>query len=268
MKQEIKHVKVHCASLMDICHLKNAELEKKHQEYKGRVVLLGDIVKDDSGSYAVFTEHGSSASRMTAAKVMDIIWRTSSWRSICLHSSQHGRFSEIAENSKMSRHLDTSTTTRMGPNHGPVWKTQSFLLIEVYNGHLLAGLLWKKAIWETSIGERLEKTSQLGMLIRAPRERFFFLSVYVDDVKMAGKKQNIDPIWKVLSKDVDLGQPTSFLDHVLLGLHSKTMWNKQYCWQLQNHVRTKNLTQEQRKKTTKLGKTEYFYVVLRCGRSC
>ena len=39
---------------MDICHLKNAELEAKHQKYKGRVVLRGDIVKDDSGSYAVF----------------------------------------------------------------------------------------------------------------------------------------------------------------------------------------------------------------------
>ena len=47
---------VHFASLMDICHLKNAELETKDQKYKGRVVLRGDIVKDDSGSYAVFTE--------------------------------------------------------------------------------------------------------------------------------------------------------------------------------------------------------------------
>ena len=46
--------RVHFASLMDICHLKNAELEAKHQKYKGRVVLRGDIVKDDSGSYAVF----------------------------------------------------------------------------------------------------------------------------------------------------------------------------------------------------------------------
>ena len=51
--------KVHFASLMHICHLKNAELETKHQKYKGRVVLRGDIVKDDSGSYAVFTEQGS-----------------------------------------------------------------------------------------------------------------------------------------------------------------------------------------------------------------
>ena len=46
-----------------------------HQKYKGRVVLRGDIVKDDSGSCAVFTEQGSSASQMTAAQVMDIISR-------------------------------------------------------------------------------------------------------------------------------------------------------------------------------------------------
>ena len=70
-----KGAKVHFASLVDICHLKNAELETKHQKYKGRVVLRGDTVKDDSGSYAVFTEQGSSASQMTAAKVMGIISR-------------------------------------------------------------------------------------------------------------------------------------------------------------------------------------------------
>ena len=66
---------VHFASLMDICHLKNAELDAEHQKYKGRVVLRGDVVKDDSGSYAVFTEQRSSSSQMTAAKIMDIISR-------------------------------------------------------------------------------------------------------------------------------------------------------------------------------------------------
>ena len=55
---------------MDICHLKNADLEAQHQKYKGRVVLRGDIAKDDSGSYGVFTEQGSSASQMTAAKII------------------------------------------------------------------------------------------------------------------------------------------------------------------------------------------------------
>ena len=54
-----KGIKVHFASLMDLCHLKNAELETRHEKYKGRVVFRGDIVKDDSGSFAVFAEQGS-----------------------------------------------------------------------------------------------------------------------------------------------------------------------------------------------------------------
>ena len=66
---------VHFSSLMDFCHLKNSELEPQFQKNKGRVVLRGDIVQDESGSCAVFTEQGSSASQMTAAKVMDIIAR-------------------------------------------------------------------------------------------------------------------------------------------------------------------------------------------------
>ena len=38
-------------------------------------MLRGDIVKDDAGEHAVFTEQGSSASQMTAAKIMDVIAR-------------------------------------------------------------------------------------------------------------------------------------------------------------------------------------------------
>ena len=31
------------------------------------------------------------------------------------------------------------------------------------------------------------------------------------------RNQNLDPMWKLLNKEVDLGEPTSFLDHVYLG---------------------------------------------------
>ena len=58
-----------------ICHHRNSELEQKFQTYKGRVVLWGDMVKDDSDSCAAFTEQGSSAPQMIAAKVMDTIAR-------------------------------------------------------------------------------------------------------------------------------------------------------------------------------------------------
>ena len=53
-----KGEKVSFVSLMDIHHLKNAELEVKTPR------LRGDIVKDDSVSHAVFTEQGSSASQL------------------------------------------------------------------------------------------------------------------------------------------------------------------------------------------------------------
>ena len=47
----------------------------KIQKYTGRVVFRGYIVTDDSGACGVFTEQGSSASQMAAAKVMDLIAR-------------------------------------------------------------------------------------------------------------------------------------------------------------------------------------------------
>ena len=38
-----------------------------------------------------------------------------------------------------------------------------------------------------------------------------------DNIKLAGKKQTLNPMWKVFNKDVDLGGPTSVRDHVYLG---------------------------------------------------
>ena len=84
---------VHFASLMEICRLKNAELEAKHQKYKGRVALRGDIVKDDTGSFVVFTEQGSSASQIDKSsnhgyhlQIAALRW-TRSRRNIHLHQS-------------------------------------------------------------------------------------------------------------------------------------------------------------------------------------
>ena len=56
--------------LMDVCHQKlgvGADVPK----YKRTCCAPSDIVKDDSGSYAVITEQGSSASQVMDAIVMD-----------------------------------------------------------------------------------------------------------------------------------------------------------------------------------------------------
>ena len=105
--------KVHFASLMDLCHLKNSELEPQYQKYKGRVVLRG-------GSYAAFTEQGISASQNDSRKSHGHYFktarmrRTSSRCSILLNLCQNGRCIDVIANSKvrMSRYLDTSTETQ------------------------------------------------------------------------------------------------------------------------------------------------------------
>ena len=78
-------------------------------------------MKDDSGSYTVFTEQESSASHMTAAKVMDVIARLPGCAgqaadavSACTQVKVEDDLT-LFKNSKigMSRHLDSSTTTQM-----------------------------------------------------------------------------------------------------------------------------------------------------------
>ena len=83
-------------------------------------------------------------------------------------------------------------------------------------GHHLAGLLWEGQFEKILSKYGWEKVSIWESLF-VHREKGFFFSVYVDDIKLAGKKQNIDPMWKVLNKEVDLGEPTSVLDHENLG---------------------------------------------------
>ena len=73
-----------------------------------------------------------------------------------------------------------------------------------------------KAISENPIKARLLMKVSNWECFFAHRQKGLFLSVYVDDIKLAGKK-HIDPLWKLLNKEADLGEPTSFLDHVYLG---------------------------------------------------
>ena len=92
----------------------------------------------------------------------------------------------------------------------------------------------------------LRNSSKLWMLICKSR-KMLFLSVQTDDVKLTGKKRNIDPMWKVLKKDLDLDGPTSLLDHVY-GLHSTGMRHQQRYWgQLQNYVCIQDLCRSKRK---------------------
>ena len=65
----------------------------------------------------------------------------------------------------------------MAKIHGPVWKTQSFLLKGICTVHPLAGLLWERQFEKFLLQHGWEKVSKLGMLIRTPSKRVIFFCV-------------------------------------------------------------------------------------------
>ena len=130
-----------------------------------------------------------------------------------LTPKKNGRCSQIIENSQIGvsslpRHKWPKSWSSMEDPVVPLERN-------VY-GHPLAGLLWERQFEKILLKYSREKVSHWECLF-VHRQKGFFLSVYVDDIKLAGKKQNLDPMWKLLNKEVDLGQPTSFLDHENLG---------------------------------------------------
>ena len=121
---------IHFGTPMDLCHLKNSELEQQFQKYKGGVILRRDVVKDDSGWHSVFTEKCSSKSQITASKQSGCNRQTNwmTWTrkrlSIGLHPSQKRRRSNTDEISwvRMSRNLDTSTTVQVAKRIAQHWR--------------------------------------------------------------------------------------------------------------------------------------------------
>ena len=81
--------------------------------------------------------------------------------------------------------------------------------------HSLAGLLWGRKFDKVLLKHGWEKVPNWECVF-VNRGKGLFLFMHVDEKKIVGKKQNIDPLWKVLMKEVNLGEPTPFLDHVHL----------------------------------------------------
>ena len=116
----------------------------------------------------------------------------------------------------MSRYFGYVNQNTNGLNHGPVWKFQSSFLSEI-----CTVILWQDCCGKGNF-EKVLLENGWGKIpnwecLFVDRENGLFLSVYVDDIKMAGKKLNLDPMWTTFMKEVHLGEPTSFLDHVYLG---------------------------------------------------
>ena len=178
-----KGIKVHFASLMDVSHLKNADLETKHQKSQGRVVLRGDIVKDDSGSYAVFTEQGSSASQM-AARVMDIISRLpgcDGQAADAVSAYTQVKMDDAPNLLKIPKSDCPDIWIRLPRHKWPKsWPSLEDPVVPLERnlyGQPLAGLLWKRQFEKILLGYGWEKVSNWECLFVHREKRVILISV-------------------------------------------------------------------------------------------
>ena len=188
-----------------------------------RVVHRGDIVKYDSGFYAVFTEQGWSASQMTAAKVMDITSRLPGCSgqaayAVSAHTQVKIGDAHTLLNSKIgvSRQLDSSTTTHMAKIMVQYGRPSRFLLsgicvVTFWKDYSGKGNL-RKSFWST-VGRRFP--IGIGCSYIVLKRILLFCVCGWHQIGWERNKIFIrcEKYW---TKKLIWGEPTSFLDHVYL----------------------------------------------------
>ena len=225
-------------------------------------------MKDDSGTYAVFIEKGSSSSQMTAAKVMDIIARLprcSGQAADAASASTRVNKEDAPSLFKIPKSECPDIWIRLPKHTWPTpWSSMEDPVVPLernLHGHPLAGLLWERQFEKILLKHGWEKISNWECLFVHHQKRLF-LSVYVDEIKLTGKKQNLDPMCKLLNKEVDLGEPTSFPDHVYLGC---TQRQREISKDIVDNYRTmfeSRISAEATEKTSIPSKSLYFFMVL------
>ena len=182
-------------------------------------------MKDDSGANPVFTEQGSSASQMNAAEVVDVSGRLPdcdgqaadsvfSYTQVKMEDAP--RLLGIPESEcpdvwiRLPRHKWPKSWADI---EDPVVRLERNLF-----GYPLARLLWERQFEEVPLELRWETAPNWECTL-VHRKQGLFVSVYMDDISMAGKKPNMAAVWKKMMKNVDIS-PTKktqrCLSHVFL----------------------------------------------------
>ena len=162
-------------------------------------------MKDDSGFYAVFTEQGSSASQLIAAKIMDVISRLAGCAgqaADAVSAYTQVKMEDAHKLLKIPKSECPDIWIRLPRHKWPKsWSSVEDPVVPLernLHGRPSAGLLWERQFEKILLKYDCEKVSNWERSF-VHRQKELFLSVYVDVIKLTAKKQNINPMWNVLN---------------------------------------------------------------------
>ena len=146
-------------------------------------MFRGDIVKDESGACAVFTEQGSSASQMTAARIMDVIASVpgcDGQAADAVSACTQVKLEDAAKLLKIPKSECPDFWTRLPRHRWPKsWdkiKDPVVPLERNFNSHPQARLLWERQFEEALVELGWEKSTELGMYVRSLKTRLISVS--------------------------------------------------------------------------------------------
>ena len=184
---------VHFGSLMDLCFEKHSEQAVQNRKYKGRVVFRGDQVKDQEATHAVFNEQTSSSSHMASAKLLDAMARMPGFDG--QDADAVGAYTQVVL-SEVEGYVETWIT--LPPHRRPAsWRTLGYddpvvpLRLNLY-GHPKAGLYWEQYCAKNILANGFSRMRGWDNVYQHKTLQLW-LSVYVDDFKLVGAKDNIGP---------------------------------------------------------------------------
>ena len=222
---------VNFGRLHDICVEKFSELPEKDRVYKGRVVFGGHDIRQAEGLQVLFNDGGSGASFISASKVVDAV-------SMLPGCNGEQADAPMAYTQALIEGTDTYVTL---PQHAwPKGCKERFphdepvcpLRLSLY-GHPMTGVHWERHCHK--------KLREAGFENIPGWECVFIrwqlqciLSVYVDDFKLAGPKENIDKAWALIQKGVKLDKIAPFDHYLRCGQHPTTVSEKDVAKRLEN----------------------------------
>lgn len=166
-------------------------IQKKTIYYKGRVVFRGDQVRDATGFYAVFIDQSASASHMAAVKFMEFIgclFGTTEEAPDAIKAYIQVLLKDVKRYFGEDVHAETwiSLLRERRPKSWDTIQDPLCPLLRNFYGHPLAGLIWEKHCQNAILEAGFQKIPGWNCLF-VHRAQKLSLSVYVDDVRMAGK---------------------------------------------------------------------------------
>ena len=210
------------------------------------------------------------------------LWRTSSWCSICLYTQvKIGGRSQIAQNSqvRMSRRMDTSSTTQNGLNPG-----QTLKILWYFSNEICMDIHWqdcygkdnsRKFYWNLD-----GKKYQIGNVCLFIENKDYSYRFSWMTYTWLERSRMWLPCGRELMKNVDLDEPTSFLDHVYLGCtqreckpnemfcENKDVWITYFCWSNWKITRLGKASRKDRRVVLRHGRTcsKMRWAILRAGK--